>query len=213
MPPLCDGVADRCGDHSRCFPCGGNRVKRHNRLRSILAGRAEAAGLTVEVEKPGLLPLRPDGDSVGAGRGAGSRRPADVCVAQWGLHGPIAFDFAVSSGFRAGPTLITSARDGAAATEAYEAHERVHQHTDQHCRVESLQFLPLVAETCGGGWGPTAADTWRTFGSLLAARFRDSPGVETERLLSKPERGLAAGERPRCPQMVPCSGRGDRSLP
>ena len=76
---------------------------------------------------------------------------ADVWVAQWGLHGPAAFDFAVSSGLRAGPTLTTSARDGAAATEAYEAHKRVHQHTDQHCRAEGLQFLPLVAEACGGG--------------------------------------------------------------
>ena len=31
--PLCDGVADRYGDHARnCACCGGDRTKRHNRL-------------------------------------------------------------------------------------------------------------------------------------------------------------------------------------
>ena len=71
---LCDGVADRYGDHSRACPCGGDRVKRHNRLRSVLASRAQAAGLSVAVEKPGLLPLRPDEDGTDTGaRGAGSR--------------------------------------------------------------------------------------------------------------------------------------------
>ena len=29
------------------------------------------------------------------------------------------------------------------------------------CASEGLQFLPLVAEACSGGWGPTATATWR----------------------------------------------------
>ena len=182
--PLCDGVADRFGDHSRSCPCGGDRVKRHNRLRSIVAARARAAGLTVEVEKAGLLPLRPEDDGVDAGgRGAGQRRPADVWVAQWGLHGAAAFDLAVTSGLRAGAVLAESARSGSAAVEAYEARKRTYLHTEQHCSAEGLQFLPLVAEACGGGWGPTAIDTWRTLGGLLAARSGDTPGAETDRLL------------------------------
>ena len=174
--PLCDGVADRFGDHSRCCPCGGDWVKRHNRLRSIVAGRAQSAGLTVEVEKPGLLPLRPDEDGVDAcGRG--------VWIAQWGLYGPAAFDIAVTSGLRSGTVLLESARSGTAATEAYEARKRTHLQTEQLCVVEGLQFFPLVAEACSGGWGPTAADTWRALGGLIAARTGDTPGAETDRLL------------------------------
>ena len=56
---LCDGTADRYGDHARACPCGGDRVKRHNRLRTIVASRAASAGLSPEVEKLGLLPPRP----------------------------------------------------------------------------------------------------------------------------------------------------------
>jgi len=41
-------------------PLRGDRVKRHNQLRNILAGRARAAGLQPEVEKPNLLPPRPE---------------------------------------------------------------------------------------------------------------------------------------------------------
>lgn len=44
--PLCDGIADRFGDHARMCPCGGDRTKRHHRLRSVLAARAKAAGLS-----------------------------------------------------------------------------------------------------------------------------------------------------------------------
>ena len=43
--PLCDGTADRFGDHARACPCGGDRVKRHNRLRTVVATRAASAGL------------------------------------------------------------------------------------------------------------------------------------------------------------------------
>ena len=53
--PLCDGIADRFGDHARACPCGGDRTKRHNRLRAVVAARAMAAGLSPEVEKQGLL--------------------------------------------------------------------------------------------------------------------------------------------------------------
>ena len=44
--PLCDGIADRFGDHARVCPRGGDRTKRHHRLRSVLAARAKAAGLS-----------------------------------------------------------------------------------------------------------------------------------------------------------------------
>ena len=38
----------------------GDRTKRHNRLRTVLAAKATAAGLSPEVEKMGLLPERPE---------------------------------------------------------------------------------------------------------------------------------------------------------
>ena len=40
-------------------PLRGDRVKRHNTLRTIVASRAASAGLSPEVEKLGLLPPRP----------------------------------------------------------------------------------------------------------------------------------------------------------
>ena len=109
------------------------------------------------------------------------RRPAHVWLAQCGLHGPAALDLAVTSGLRAGATVAQSASSGSAAVEAYKAHKRMH--TDQHCIAEGLQFVPLLAEACSGGWGPTAAATWRVLGGLIAARSGDSPSVETDRLL------------------------------
>ena len=140
----------------------------------------QGSALGVEVEKPGLLPLRPDED-VGdvAARGAGQRRPADVWVVQWGLHGPAAFDLAVTSGLRGGGILADT------AVETYEAHRRAHLQTERHCVAERLQFLPLIAEACSGGWGPTAAATWRTLGGLIAARSGDTPSAETDRLLNR----------------------------
>ena len=39
--PLCDGVTDSHGDHSRCCPCRGGRVKHRNRLRAVVAVRAQ----------------------------------------------------------------------------------------------------------------------------------------------------------------------------
>ena len=33
--PLCNGIADRFGDHARACPCGGDRTKRHNGLRTV----------------------------------------------------------------------------------------------------------------------------------------------------------------------------------
>ena len=53
--------------------------------------RAKAAGLSPEVERAGLLPPRPEelgGPEDGSSRGQGGRRPADVWVPCWGLHGP-----------------------------------------------------------------------------------------------------------------------------
>ena len=156
--PLCDGTSDSFGDHARVCPCGGDRVKRHNQLRNILAGRARAAGLQPEVEKPNLLPPRPElqgGTEDGSQPRGNSRRPAAVWIANWNLHGPAAFDVAVTSGLRQGH-LAASAADGSKASMDYEVRKCHHLDTLQACATEGLQFIPLVVEACGGGWGPTA---------------------------------------------------------
>ena len=156
--PLCDGTSDSFGDHARVCPCGGDRVKRHNQLRNILAGRARAAGLQPEVEKPNLLPPRPElqgGTEDGSQPRGNGRRPADVWIANWNLHGPAAFDVAVTSGLRQGH-LAASAADGSKASMDYEVRKCHHLDTLQACATEGLQFISLVVEACGGGWGPTA---------------------------------------------------------
>ena len=181
--PFCDGVADRFGDHSLCCTCGGDRVKRHNRLRSLLACRAQAAGLQTEVEKPGLLPPRVECDGApedGVRRPAG-RRPADVWVGNWNMRGPAAFDLAVTSGMRA-RCLPASTTDAARPAEDYEARKRTHMNTQTVCAAEGLQFIPLVVEA-GGGWAAAAMQTWKELGKLLAAKSGQSAEEETSQIL------------------------------
>jgi hypothetical protein len=158
--PLCDGIADRFGDHARACPCGGDRTKRHNRLRTVLAAKATAAGLSPEVEKMGLLPERPEelGASEVGRPSVSQRRPADVYLPNWGAYGLAAMDLAATSGMR-GSVLATSAGDGASAAANYEIRKKIHHNTAQLCAGQGLQFIPLVVEACGGGWGPTAVAT------------------------------------------------------
>ena len=182
--PLCDGTCDRFGDHARVCPCGGDRVKRHHQLRNILAGRAKTAGLQPEVEKPNLLPPRPElqgGPEDGEQPCGGGRRPADVWLPNWHLHGPAAFDIAVTSGMRHS-VLTASVTDGSRASTDYEARKCQHLSTLEACTSEGLQFVPLVVEACGGGWGPIALKTWRSC-EAISARTGEGSSVESQRLL------------------------------
>lgn len=80
--PLCDGAADKFGDHARVCPCGGDRVKRRNELRNLVVARSKTVGLQPEIEKANLLPPRPElsggAEDGSTGSGSGGRRPADV---------------------------------------------------------------------------------------------------------------------------------------
>ncbi|CAE7275446.1 unnamed protein product [Symbiodinium sp. KB8] len=180
--PLCDGVADLYGDHARACPCGGDRTKRHNRLRSLLAARAQAAGLSPELEKPGLLPPRLDdaGFPEDGVRTACARRPADVWVPSWGLHGPAAFDLAVTVGLRPGRhAAVAAAADRPAAD--YEARKSSHLNTRAVCEAQGLQFIPLVVEA-NGGWAPSAVRTWKELAAALALRTGEPVSQESDRL-------------------------------
>ena len=180
---FCDGVCDTYGDHARVCPCGGDRTKRHNRLRTVVATWAEAAGLHPEIEKPGLLPARCEhnGASEDGTRQGNGRRPADVYIPHWGLRGPAAFDLAVTSGLRTGATA-GSAQEGGRSAADYEARKRAHQQTEASCDAAGIQFVPLVAEACAGGWAPTAVAAWKQVARAVAGRAGDSASVLVDRL-------------------------------
>jgi hypothetical protein len=55
--------------------------------------------------------------------------------------------------------------------------------TLEACTSEGLQFVPLVVEACGGGWGPIALKTWRSLGEAISARTGEGSSVESQRLL------------------------------
>ena len=153
--------------------------------RACCQGGCCRPGLSPEVEKENLLPARPEesgGCEAGAaGRQASARRPADVYVPIWGLHGPAAFDLAVTGGLRAA-VLAASAVDGASAVAAYEDRKRQYQATAAQCRAQGLQFLRLVAEVCGGGWGAEAVKVWKSLAALLAGRAGLTPAQEQDQL-------------------------------
>ena len=67
--PLCDDIADRFGDYARSCLCGGDRSKRHNRLRNVLAACA-SIGFSLEVEEAELFFARVE-DSGACEGGAG----------------------------------------------------------------------------------------------------------------------------------------------
>ena len=46
-----------------------------------------------------------------------------------------------------------------------------------------LNVVPLLAEGCVGGWGPTAMTVFRQLGGFLAARTGDSSSKLTEQWL------------------------------
>ena len=130
----------------------------------------------------------------------------------WGLHGPAAFDLAVTCGLRGGE-LAHSAADGAHAATAYEARKRAHQDTEAACRREGLQFIPLVAEGCAGGWGPTATATWRSLGRLLAAQSGEPVASTTEHLLQALSVVLQRENARAVRRRLPTSGLTPGSLP
>ena len=147
----------------------------------MLAARAQAAGLHPEVERPGLLPPRSDQDGLPEdARDRNGRRPADIYLPNWGVHGPVAFDLAVTTGLRSG-SLHTLLSDTDRPVTDYEAHKRSHLQTQELCSAQGIQFVPLVVES-RGGWGPAAIKTWRTLAAATAACSGEGLAAETKRL-------------------------------
>ena len=151
---------------------------------SVLSSPSVPPPLSPEVEKPGLLPPRPVelGSCEAGATPANGRRPADVFLPSWGLHGPAVFHLAVTSGLRCG-AAASSAADGARACADYEERKRSDLNTATMCQQQGLQFVSLIAESVGGEWGRESIKTFRHLGSLLAGRTSDRPASVTEHLL------------------------------
>ena len=150
---------DSLGDHPLSCDCGADRTKRHNHIRNECFYQASSAGLSPELEKPGLLEPRPlqgplPEDGVKRVTPA-ARRPADVYIPRWHQGTPAALDFAVTSGLRAN-ALRATLQDAGSATASYEDFKNNYLNTRSSCIDEGIQFKPMIMEAVGGGWGPTA---------------------------------------------------------
>ena len=154
-------------------PCNGDRTIRHNALRNLICTIAALAGLMPEKEKAGVLPPRPDAETLRGEDVTNGRRPADIWIPQWQSGGPAAWDFAVTSGL-CSDVIFETASDPGTAAVAYERHRREHLDTSQACHQQGLEFSPLVAEAHGGAWGPTARAVWH----FLAKAWGASTGKD-----------------------------------
>jgi hypothetical protein len=79
--------------------------------------------------------------------------------------------------------LAALAADGGHAATSYEERKRQHLNTATQCQAQGIQFQPLVAEACGGGWGPGAVKVWKQLAALVAARSGASPGEAKDQLM------------------------------
>ena len=159
--PLCDAVLDKFGFHALVCTCGGDKVLTHNAARNHLGRYCSTAGLGSELERPGLLPPRPDWPS-----DTGLRRPADVYIPMWSFGTPVALDLAITSPQRQSSIRTASLQAGSAA-RWYEDFKRNYQDTEAQCLAHGVAFLPLVAES-SGGWGSSAMKCFRRLAKMTS---------------------------------------------
>ena len=105
-------------------------------------------------------------------RGPEARRPADVFLPRFNTDGPVALDFAVTSGLRTN-MLARSAADASAAANIYAGTKRSYLNTAQQCAEQGIAFIPMVAEGGGGGWGDDAERVWATLAHAAATHSNE----------------------------------------
>ena len=184
--PFCSSVCDSYGDHALVCSCKGDRTRRHNAERNGVLYQSLSAGLTAEIERPGLLPPRIEEEgpaaheATDAATRASGRRPADVYIPRW--HGgiPAALDLAISSGLRS-DALRASAMDGSSHAKAYAQRKKSFLDTSRQCAEQGLTFVPMVLEAHGGGWGAEARRVLSTLAHKTAAITGEMPSVVSER--------------------------------
>ena len=180
----CGAAMDIWGDHALPCGCRGDRTLRHNALRDVTYHAALAAGLQPQREKSGLLPQRPGQDALRENVLSNGRRPADVWIPRWENGAPAAWDFAVTSGLRAG-AVHEAAADPNQPVTAYEAHKRAHVGTAAQCHQQGLSFVPMVVEAHGGGWGPAAKGVWRFLARAKAAQTGQDESATAQELAQR----------------------------
>ena len=184
--PYCDEMVDRYGDHCLTCACGGDRTKRHNLLRNEVFYLCNSSGLNPELEKPGLLQLRPP---IGASYESGAsrdpninRRPADVYLPRWRRGAAAALDLAVTSGLRR-DLVNKSAEEGSSAVKAYEDTKRSYLNTEAICQEEGITFIPIICEADGGGWGPAANRVWSVIAKNKSVRSGEDDSTTIAHIL------------------------------
>ena len=166
--PCCDGWLDRFGDHALACCGAGDRTRRHNLIRNLVYHAASAAGLSPELEKPGLLAQRPSSGSAyenGASCRTGDsdpsfRRPADVFIPRWRSGPPAAWDFAVTSGMLPGNLSLVVQGGCDEVLSKYEDFKCSFKDTRSLCEAQGFSFVPMILEATGGGWGKMARCVW-----------------------------------------------------
>ena len=192
---------DSYGDHALTCPCNGDRTVRHNALRNLVCTEAALGGMAPEREKPGLLPARPLEDGVSRVGAAGSpeidqarqprgRRPADVFLPRGTSGRPMALDFACTSGMRS-DWLRAAREDPKAVITHYENFKRDYrtpgdtESTDEQRQAQGFQFVPMVIEAHGGGWGKGALQVLDAIAKSVEAAYPNEAEPATLRIAQR----------------------------
>ena len=172
---------DSFGDHALVCACNGDRTIRHNCLRNVVYEEALMGGMSPTKEKAGLLPIRPPQDGTHAepsNRNRARRRPADVYLPRGPGNKPAALDFACTSGLRF-DRLRSAIDDPNRVCVDYEDFKRNFKPdgedhgTEELCRAQGFQFIPMVLESHSGGWGKTARNILDFISQRIAAASND----------------------------------------
>ena len=104
-------------------------------------------------------------------------------VPSW-VHGqPAAFDLAITSPQRQEVLTQASLVIGHAAVQ-YEGWKRSYLQTEEECRQQGVQFVPLVAES-SGGWGDSALATFKKMAKLASGRAGQSSLCSSGRVIGR----------------------------
>ena len=76
-----------------------------------------------------------------------------------------------------------SAEDGLTAVRTYENFKRSHLDTETACQEEGVNFIPLICEANGGGWGPAAQAVWSELAKYKSTLTGEPHSITASHLL------------------------------
>ena len=150
--PLCSNhsLLDASGHHQLTCHHKGSVTSRHNRLRDVLHGLCNHAGMHAQVEQ-------------GASHGD-QTRPADLLVPAWSLGKSAAFDLTVVS-----PHTIVNINNAGSIDVVKAAAEKKHAENDAKCDVLGWLCVPLAVDVYGR-WCDEAHDSYSKIATHLKTR-------------------------------------------